>query len=185
MATPEEQRQTMLDNLPEKTGKPLNDWLSLVTEQSLSKHGEIVKFLKAEHQVTHGFANLIAHCVLNPAEAQPADLVSQQYDGAKASLRPIYDAIITRLQAAAPDMEIAPKKTYVSLRAKKQFAIVQPSTKTRIDIGLNLKDEPPTDRLEVAGSFNAMVSHRVRITTLDDIDDELITWLSQAYSLAN
>jgi hypothetical protein len=69
----------------------------------------------------------------------------------------------------------------VSLRRHKQFAIVQPSTKTRVDVGINLKDADVTKRLEASGSFNAMVSHRVRLSSADEVDAELLGWLHQAY----
>ena len=63
----------------------------------------------------------------------------------------------------------------------KQFAIIQPSTRTRVDIGINLKGIDPTDRLEASGSFNSMVSHRVRVGTVDEVDQELLQWLLEAY----
>ena len=80
------------------------------------------------------------------------------------------------------DVEVAPKKAYVSLRRAKQFAILQPSTATRLDVGLVLAGVEPTDRLETAGSFNAMVTHRVRLESVDQVDKELMSWLRQAYT---
>jgi len=74
-------------------------------------------------------------------------------------------------------VEIAPKNAYISLRCSKQFAIIQPSTKTRVDLGINLKGTEPEGRLEASGSFYAMVSHRVQITDSKDVDDELNQWL--------
>jgi hypothetical protein len=82
------------------------------------------------------------------------------------------------------DVEIAPKKAYVSLRRSKQFGLVQPSTKTRVDIGLVLRDTEPAGRLEASGSFNAMVTHRVRVEDKASVDDELIAWLRKAYDAA-
>jgi len=79
------------------------------------------------------------------------------------------------------DVEIAPKKTYVSLRRSKQFALIQPSTKSRVDLGINLKGAKPTGRLEASGSFNAMVSHRVRLEKKADVDKEVVGWLKAAY----
>jgi hypothetical protein len=78
----------------------------------------------------------------------------------------------------------APKKTYVSLRRNKQFAIVQPSTRTRVDLGLNLKDEKAAGRLEKSGSFNAMVTHRVRLEKPADVDKDVIAWLKKAWAEA-
>lgn len=175
----------MIDNLPEKTGKSLDEWLTLLDKQRFDKHGEIVKWLKAEHGVTHGFANLISHSFRNAASGGAAvDPVDAQYQGAKAALRPIYDDIIKAVHNFGSDVEISPKKAYVSLRRSKQFAIVQPSTKDRVDIGINLKGEPTTTRLEASGSFNAMVSHRVRLASRKDVNAELKAWLQKAYDSA-
>lgn len=191
--SPEEMEAAMIANLPEKTGKSLDEWLKIIAMTNLAKHGQIVKHLKGEHGVTHGFANLIAHHALRAASLEPApaeeDLVAAQYAGAKAGLRPIYEAILQRAQGFGKDVEIAPKKTYVSFRRAKQFALVQPSTKTRVDVGIQLKgtelaDGAPSDRLEPSGSFNAMVSHRVRLTEVGDVDAELTGWLRTAYENA-
>lgn len=185
--TPEEMAASMIANLESKTGKDLASWLAITRASGLAKHGQIVKMLKSDHAVTHGFANLIAHETLRSAAGPAAsedDLVASQYQGPKADLRPIYEALIARVERFGDDVAIAPKKTYVSLRRSKQFALVQPSTKTRVDVGINLKGEAPTDRLEASGSFNAMVSHRVRLTDVDSVDDQLVDWLRQAYERA-
>jgi hypothetical protein len=182
--TPQELADTMLANLPEKTGKTLDQWLALVKAQGASKHGAIVAWLKAEHGVTHGFANLVAHKALQ-GDDRPGDedLLATQYAGAKADLKPIYDALIAAVESLS-GVEVAPKKTYVSLRRSKQFAIIQPSTRTRVDLGLNLKGDAVCERLEAAGSFNAMVSHRVRLTTPDAVDQQVRNWLKKAWSVA-
>lgn len=185
--SPEEMLQTMIANLKEKTGKTLPQWLKVTRASGLGKHGEIVKLLKSEHGMTHGFANLVAQMTLNESAGAAAggdDLVGAQYAGAKAPLKPIYDKLVASVSKFGKDVELAPKKAYVSLRRNKQFAIIQPSTKTRLDLGINLKGEPPTERLESSGSFNSMVSHRVRLTSESDVDKEVIAWLKQAYASA-
>jgi len=182
--SPAETAAAMIANVPEKTGKSLAAWLTIARESGLVKHGQIVKMLKADYGMTHGFANLVAHQVLqSAASTAPAgtDLVGDQYSGAKAGLRAIYDALIEAVKGFGDDVEISPKKSYVSLRRSKQFGLVQPSTKTRVDVGINLKGEPATDRLELSGSFNQMVSHRVRLSATDEVDAELIGWLKQGY----
>lgn len=180
--SPADAAQTMIDNMPDKTGKPLKEWLSILQKTDLIKHGQIVKFLKTEHGVTHGFANLIAHKALAQGnESAEDDLVNAQYGGPKATLRPIYEKLIADIKTFGPDVEFAPKKSYVSLRRNKQFGLIQPSTKTRVDVGLNLKGVEATERLEASGSFNAMVSHRVRLSHIDDVDAELLGWLRSAY----
>jgi hypothetical protein len=184
--TPEQQAQSMIDNLPAKTGKPLAEWLTICGRSGLEKHGEIVKHLKGDHGMTHGFANLVAHKFREAGSGgAPADPVAAQYAGPKAGLRPIYDALIDAVTAFGGDVSVSPKKAYVSLRRKKQFALIQPSTRTRVDVGINLKDQKPTGRLEASGSFNAMVSHRVRLGAPADVDAELVAWLEQAYQAAD
>lgn len=185
--SPDAALQTMIDKLPEKTGKSLEQWLKVLAKQKFEKHGEIVNWLKSEHAVTHGYANLIARMHLDAAagdQGAAIDLVEVQYAGPKAGLRPIYDEIIRLVSAFGDDLEVSPKKTYVSLRRNKQFALVQPSTKTRVDVGINLKGQPATARLEESGSFNAMVSHRVRLSDTSEVDGELKRWLKKAYEAA-
>ncbi len=184
--SPDEIAATMIANLKDKTGKTMQQWLKITRASRLGKHGEIVKLLKSEHGVTHGFANLIAHetlkAIAGGATVTGDELVDQQYAGPKADLLPIYKSLIAGIRKFGKDIEIAPKKAYVSIRRNKQFAIIQPSTKTRVDVGINLKGTKPTDRLEASGSFNTMVSHRVRVEDKKQIDKELLTWLKDAYT---
>jgi hypothetical protein len=183
MTAADDAMANMVRNLEEKTGKKLDEWVKLARKSGSSKHGEMVKHLKEKHELTHGYANLVAHTALQSASvhAEEGDLIEAQYAGAKAALRPIYTTLLEKLRAFGSDVEIAPKKGYVSVRRKKQFAILQPSTAARFDVGINLKGERATARLEDSGSFNAMVSHRVRLTSVKDVDAELVGWLRKAY----
>jgi hypothetical protein len=176
----------MESNILKNTGKAVSDWVLTVQKSGLKKHGEIVKFLKADHGFTHGYANLVAHQALRSSadHHDDADLVAQQYAGPKADLKPIYDTVVKAVQSFGDDVELAPKKAYVSLRRNKQFALIQPSTRTRVDLGINLKGTEPAGRLEASGSFNAMVSHRVRLETPADFNAEVKRWLKEAYQAA-
>lgn len=187
MASPEEMAATMIANLKDKTGKDLAAWKKLVAKSGCAKHGEIVKWLKTEHGMTHGFANLVAHKHLASdagSAGSDVDLVAAQYSAKKEALRPIYDKLAKAVQKFGKDVELSPKKAYVSLRRSKQFGLIQPSTATRVDLGLNLKGEPAGERLEASGSFNSMCSHRVRLSSAKDIDAEVIAWLREAYDRA-
>lgn len=176
----------MIDNLQKNTGKSLSEWIKIVQGTGLQKHGEMVKFLKTEHGFTHGFANMVALKAKGSdtgSAESPDDLIVKQYKG-KEQLLPIYEALVTRLKQFGEDVELAPKNAYVSARSKKQFALLQPSTKTRLDVGINLKGREPEGRLEKSGSFNAMCSHRVKLQSADEVDAELIGWLKAAYEQA-
>jgi hypothetical protein len=184
MADPNAELQTMIRNLAEKTGKTLEQWVKLAKASGEEKHGKVVAHLKTEHGLTHGYANLVAHSLLKSAAAttdDQDDLVAQQYGGAKAALKPWYDALRQKISAFGKDVEFAPKKAYVSLRRSKQFGLIQPSTATRMDVGLVLKGVPAKGRLEASGSWNAMVTHRVRVESASEVDKELLGWLKQAY----
>jgi len=177
---------TMAANLREKTGRSLEEWVQIARDTQQEKHGQIVAVLKSEHGLTHGYANFIALKTLKSSalDQQSDDLVAGQYSGRKAGLRPIHDALIAAVSSFGDDVEIAPKKSYVSLRRAKQFGLIQPSTATRIDVGINLKNIPAAGRLESSGSFNSMVSHRVKVSEPDEVDTELIGWLRAAYDAA-
>jgi hypothetical protein len=185
-STPEEAIASMKVNLEEKTGKKWAEWLTIAKATGLSKHGEIVAQLKKEHGLGHGYANMIA-LETRQGEAPKAegeDAVAALYAGAKAGLKPVHDALMAVIGKLGSDVEPSPKKGYVSLRRKKQFALIQPSTATRLDLGLQLKGAPPEGRLEAAGSWNAMVSHRVRLESAKDVDKELAAWIKVAYDAA-
>lgn len=173
------QLKTMIDNMPAKTGKSLEEWLKILSEKQFEKHSHAVNFLKKDHGVTHGFANTIVHLSKADANAE-VDLVANQYKG-KEGLQPIFEALKAVWEGFGNEVEVAPKKAYVSLRRKKQFAIVQPSTKTRVDLGLNIKGKEPEGTLEAAGSWNAMCSHRVRLTDVAEVTDEVKGWMQEAF----
>jgi len=184
--SPADAEATMIANLKENTGKSLEQWVKIAAAGGKSKHGEIVSLLKEKHGLTHGYANLVAHRTLKSgaSDSAPDDLVAAQYGGAKAGLRPIYDALVKALGGLGKDVEFSPKKAYVSIRRAKQFAIIQPSTASRMDVGIQLKGVAPKGRLEASGSFNAMVSHRVKLESPRDVDAQLAGWLRQAYESA-
>lgn len=174
--------QTMIDNVPAKTGRSLEEWFAVVDGTGLSKHGQILSHLKADHGVSHGFANLIAGRYLSRGQSSVGDdLIDAQYAGRKAELRPLYDRLVAEIAAFGSDVEIAPKKSGVSLRRHKQFALIEAPSATRLQIGLNLRDAVVTGRLREAGG---MCTHRVDVTSAEQIDSELVGWLRAAYEIA-
>lgn len=110
----------------------------------------------------------------------PADLVVLQYKG-KDRLYPLYKALQKLICEFGNEVLVTPKKASVSFIRKYQFALIKPATKTRIDLGLKLKRVEEEGRLEGAGPFGKMCTHRIRIQTVDDIDQEVIAWLKLAY----
>ncbi len=178
--------QTQLDNIEKNSGKTLAEWFAIVNNSGLSKHGEMVSFLKEKHGFTHGNANTIIHFAKQSqagGSEDPDDLVATQYNG-KEQLKKWYDKLMKEIKAFGNDVEVSPKKTYVSVRRKKQFAIIQPSTKTRLDVGLNLKGVTSNGNLEAAGSWNAMCTHRIKIEDEKTINKEVMEHIRQAYEQA-
>ena len=175
----------MEKGLLEKTGKPLKEWMSLLKAQNLEKHGQMVSWLKSEHGMTHGFANFVAHSLRqNHAGAIDDDaLMTAQYKG-KEHLRAIHDTLRVAIGGFGDDIEFVPKKANVSVRRKVQFALIQPSTKTRMDLGIKIKGKDPEGRLESSGPFGSMCTHRVRLETPEDVDADVLGWLREAYNAA-
>ncbi len=178
--------QTQIANIEKSTGKKLADWITIVNKSGFTKHGELVNFLKEKHGFTHGNANTIVHFAKQShagAAENSDDLITEQYKG-KENLKPWYDTIMAEINKLGKDIEIAPKKAYVSLRRKKQFAIIQPSTKERLDVGLNIKGAAPSGITTAAGSWNAMCTHRIKVEEEKTINKELFNWIKQAYDQA-
>jgi hypothetical protein len=174
--------QAMIDNMPEKTGKSLQQWIFILASRPFAKHSEAVNFLKEEYGVTHGYANTIV-ALSKDSGATGDDLVAAQYKG-KETLIPIYDKILEIVRGFGSEVQVVPKKTTVSLVRKKQFALISPATKTRIDLGLKLRETPSAGRLEDSGPFGTMCTHRVRLSNVGEVDAELKAWLAAAYGEA-
>ena len=181
--------QSQLKNIETRSGKSLAELKAIVHTSGLKKHGEIRDMLKRDLGLGHGDANTLTHYALDsigpaavesPAAADP--LVDEFYAGPKAPLRPIHDRIMAAIHAFGP-FEIAPKKTYLSLRRKKQFAMVRPATKDSIEIGLNAKDLPVHARLKLQPP-GSMCHATTRITSTAEVDAALVGWLRQAYDAA-
>ncbi|MDZ7935751.1 MAG: DUF4287 domain-containing protein [Emticicia sp.] len=176
---------SMIENLKEKTGHSLEEWKVIITNQGLKKHGEIVKFLKENHNIGHGYAAEIGLKVLG-SDADSAsnadDFIVSQYKG-KEHLKPIYDKLIAEIEKFGSEFEIAPKKAYVALRRKKQFVILNPASKTRFEIGFNLKGVEANGKLENEKP-NGICSHKINLTDINDIDDEVISYIKMAFNMA-
>ncbi|MEM1257288.1 MAG: DUF5655 domain-containing protein [Bacteroidota bacterium] len=167
----------------EKTGKPLDYWVKVVKDSKIEKHGEIIKFLKSDHNFSHGFANFVAlkSRAADAASSNPESLIENQYTKGKEHLKPIYELIISKVKEHGSDIEIVPKKANVSIRRKRQFLLIQPSTKTRMDLGLKLNNSEPRGILRDSGRFGAMCSNSIEIHAIKDVDDSVLAHIKQAY----
>ena len=169
-----------------KTGKSLAYWIKVVNQSKIEKHNAIIDYLKSEHGLTYGYANFVSlkSRKSDAASMDASDLLSDQYKG-REDLKLIYDKLLLEIEAFGTDITITPKKDGVSVIRKRQMALIKPATKTRIDLGLKLKGKPISERLENSGSFGTMCTHRVRLTSTEDVDNELIEWLKEAYQKAD
>jgi hypothetical protein len=190
MSSVEKALETQLQNIQTKTGKSLEELAALVQESGLSKHGQIRDMLKRDLGLGHGDANTLTHLVLKSdgeRAAQEQGLSTDEvldgiYTGPKAHLRPIHDKLMAAINQFG-DFEIAPKKNYVSLRRKKQFAMIGPATKTRVEVGLNVKGLSPHERLNELAP-GGMCNYKVNVVETGEVDDQLIAWIEQAYHSA-
>lgn len=180
--------QTQLDNIQKKTGKSLAELAAIVHQSGLTKHGEIRDMLKAKLGLGHGDANALVHAVLKSdgmrlAEGKTADSVLDEiYTGPKAAFRPIHEKLMKEITAFG-EFEVAPKKGYVSLRRKKQFAMIGPKTNTRFEVGINARDLGQNPRL-LAQPAGSMCNYIVNLANDSEVDAELLAWLRSAWQAA-
>jgi predicted transport protein len=178
----EELMDGMKNGLMARTGQPLEHWVALVQASGLDKFSDQMALLKTAHGIGHGHASFICQAAKGRFEADPNDMLDGQYKG-KEALRPLYEAIAHYAAGLGPDVGIDPGKTAVSLRRNKKFANVVPASKTRIDLGLNLKGHPGTDRL-LPEKPGAMCTHKVKLESTGDFDAEVKAWMKEAYGKA-
>src|SRR5579862_5165992 len=185
---PDMSMQAYYDGITAKTGKTPEELIELARVDGLLvpgvKAGAIITWLKANYGLRHGHAMAIVATIKRQAEPEPStdEKVARHFGGNKASWRPVFDGLIQTITTFGPDTNVLPGATYLSLRrGGKKFAIVQ-VTAERLYVGIKLKDAEPHGRLEAAGSWNSMVTHRVRIHRPAEIDQELLDWLERAYA---
>lgn len=187
MSTIEQAYETQILNIQKKTGKSLPELSAIIQNSGLTRHGEIRDMLKRELDLGHGDANTLVHYVLKSDGERAAqtqglsetDVLDGIYSGPKAGLRSIHDRLMVEIREFG-DFEVAPKKGYVSLRRKKQFAMLGPASNTRLEVGINSKTLAPNPRL-IELPPGGMCNFKVRIVDATEVDGELIAWLKQAY----
>lgn len=182
-----------LDNIRAKTGKTPEEFRVLAEKKGLLqpgvKTGQIVTWLKEDLGLGHGHAMAIVLTLKNATQPKSSkeERVAKHFRGDKAKWRKPYEALLTKIRKFGPDVSVSPTNSYISILHKgKKFAIVS-ITSEHVDIGIKLKGTKTTERLEAAGAWNAMVTHRVRIDDPKQINAEVISWMRQAYekSLTN
>ena len=192
MADPQAALITQLRNIEARTGRTIASLHAALAGTGLTKVGEKRSWLMTTHKLGYGDANTVALLVgkIPPgldgaAAAAPVsagDPLDVLYAGPKAHLRPVHDAVMKAVRAFGA-FEESPKKTYISLRRKKQFAMVGPATKDQIEIGLNAKDLPTHARLK-AQPPGSMCQATTRIGSAKEVDEMLVAWLKRAYDAA-
>ena len=176
----------MIENLPQKTGKTLEEWIKIINQQPLTRTSDKVKYLKTSFGLGHGYAGLIIYQAKVAAEGKagtPEELIAKQYNG-KEHLKPIYDMLVAEVKKFGRDVEIAPRNSYVSLSRNYQFAMLVPASKLRFEIALKLKNQEPIGILE-AMPKPGMCTHRINLSSVEDINKEVLSWLKAAYDKAD
>ena len=169
---------------PEKRPKTLPSWPPRKASPST---GDIVKWLKSEFLLGHGHATAVAAVVTRKdvPKASADEKISALFGGSKQHWRQPCESVIAKIKEFGSDADVGVGGTYISLlRTGKNFAILQPSSSDRLDIGIKLKGVSAGERFEAAGSWNTALTHRVRIQKPTQIDREVFSWLRRAYDAA-
>ncbi len=188
MSSPEQALATQLRNIEAKTGQGIDALRAAIAGSGKTKHGEVRTWLMETYGLGYGDANTLAHAAAGGKGASPApgdaaaDPLADIYTGKKAHLRSIHDAVMAAIQPWG-EFEVAPKKGYVSLRRKKQFATLGTKTVERAELGINLKDDVGSERI-VAQKPGGMCQYAVALSTPDDVDAEGLSVLRRASDAA-
>ncbi len=184
--------QKWVTELKQKTGRSLEEWLRLVKKSGPKDEKARREWLKTEH----GLGTNSAWWLAERAEGKSSEVgdpdayleaaeayVEAMFSGGKAGLRPIYDALLKTGLKLGKDVKACPCQTIVPLYRKHVFAQIKPTTQTRIDLGFALGDMKPKGRLIDTGGFakKDRITHRIPITSIEEIDDEVKHWLKVAY----
>lgn len=179
--------QAVVDNLEARTGKTLEAWVKILKAAKLPDRKTRIAWLRTEHKLGMPTATMIAEELdgASKLDYKPDNSVEQMYSGKKAGLFPLYEQLLAVGKALGPDVTITPTSTTVPLRRQFVFANIKPTTNTRIDLGLALKDTAATGRLIDTGGLakGDRITHRIGISTAEEIDDEVRFWLRRAYEL--
>jgi len=179
---------SQMENIKKKTGKTLPELEGLIKQSGASKHGDIRQMLMDTLGLGHGDANTLTHFIRKTDGTSAAldktleEVLAEIYSGPKSSQRPIYEALMTGIQQFGP-FDIIPKKGYISLKRKKQFAMLGPKTNTRFELGINGLGLPEDPRLQVQAK-GCMCTYIVSLTDADEVDSTIISWVRHAYELA-
>lgn len=188
--------QKWIAELPEKTGRSLGEWVQLVMKEGPPDEKTRREWLKKEYGMGTNSAWWIAERAEKGDRGIHEDdpesymkaaetYVTEMYAGPKAGLRPIYDALLKLGLKIGKDAKACPCQTIVPLYRNHVFAQIKPTTRTRIDMGYALKDTKATGRLIDTGGFakKDRITHRIPISSLAEIDDEVKHWLKVAYDM--
>ena len=184
--------QKWLGELKQKSGRTLEEWLKVIKKDGPAEEKARRDWLREKHGLNTMIATYLAERSTGKgAQMEDPDLylksaerdVDKMFAGGKAHLRPVYDALLKLGLKTGKEAKACPCTTIVPLYRKHVFAQIKPTTQTRIDMGFALGDLKPTGRLIDTGGFakKDRITHRIPITSLDDIDDEVKHWLKVAY----
>ena len=183
--------QKWIAELKQKTGRSLTEWLALIKKSGPKDERARREWLKTEHGLGANSASFLVDQANGKTELGDPDAylaaaegyVEQMYSGGKGALRPIYDALLKLGLKIGEEAKACPCQTIVPLYRKHVFAQIKPTTRTRIDFGFALGDTKAKGRLLDTGGFakKDRITHRIEITSLKDIDDEVKHWLKVAY----
>lgn len=188
--------QRWVAELKEKTGRSVDEWISLLKREGPATERERREWLKRKHKLGSNSAWWLAeraegkggeHSDAESYLKAAVKYVEEQYSGPKERLRPIYDALLELGKSVGDDVKACPCKTIVPLYREHVFAQIKPTTNTRIDLGFALaayKGKLPKRLIDTGGRAKKdRITHRMELKSANEIDDDVKKWLKTAYEL--
>jgi hypothetical protein len=184
----------VIASMKDKTGLSLDEWVELVKKKGPADEKGRAAWLKEKYELGTNYAGWITevsfgrgmeHIDPDIYLATAEKYVNEMFSGKKAALRPIYDELLKLGLGVADDLKACPCQTMVPFYRNHVIAQIKPTTNTRIDVGFALKDMKPVGRLIDTGGFakKDRITHRIEITSVNDIKDDVTKWLKKAYEM--
>jgi len=185
LKAPQDMMDAVTATMKERTGRSLDEWAAVVAASGLDPldQNAVRRWLKSEHGVKQNSQWAIADAAARAAGWVPPtvdEYIAEQYQGAKASLRPIFDALRPALAGLGDDVSVEGRASYIPFVRSRQFAAIAAATKTRVDLGLRFSD-PPASALLIASKGPGQATHKVELTAVSDVTREVLDLVRTAY----
>jgi predicted transport protein len=183
--SPEKMMAAVTESMRERTGRTLEEWVSLVAASEVDPldQNAVRRWLKSEHGIPQNSRWAIADAAARAAgweRPETEEYIDQQYSGAKAGLRSIFDRLRAAIDVLGDDVTMEGRSTYTPFVRRRQFVALAAATRSRVDVGLRYT-EAPRSKLLTSATAPGQATHKLSLTAPEQVTEEVERLLRVAY----